>query len=320
MTTLLAYIPVLHQGYFQLFSEYVAKYARPTSNRDESETLCLIPAELAQQFGPIHKDIHALDIQLIKQAIESWQLFEKVTIVDTELLEKLNTQRAQLVIPDEAVTRQLVGKYLPNCTTTLSSIFLRWDKENAVKQHAPKPTETVATSTVDSLLNDLISSENFADTDEGLDTSTEVSEENSESNLTFMNIAQEEGAKSSDWWRRVGAVAVRDGKIIAQVHNTHLPSEQQPYIEGDGRAQFHKGDHLEMTTAIHAEAKLISEAAAQGISLAGADLYVTDFPCPNCAKIIAHAGFKRLFYAAGYSVFDGERVLKAAGVQIIKVG
>ncbi|NCN82392.1 MAG: hypothetical protein GW947_00330 [Candidatus Pacebacteria bacterium] len=135
----------------------------------------------------------------------------------------------------------------------------------------------------------------------------------------LMDVARLEGLKSSDWWRQVGAVAVRAGKILAKAHNTHLPDEQQSYAEGDPRAHFHKGEEIELTTAIHAEAKVIGEAANTGTSLAGCELYVTDFPCPTCAKLIAAAGFSKVYFQHGYTVLDGERVLKSAGVEIINL-
>ena len=180
----------------------------------------------------------------------------------------------------------MAQKYLPDCTIEKSSIFLRWDKKSAAAEVTPNPDQTISSSEVDK---------------------------------KFMGLASLEGNKSSDWWRQVGAVAVRENTIVAQTHNTHLPSEQQPYAEGDARSHFHKGDHIDLTTAIHAEAKLIAEAAAAGTNLSGADLYVTDFPCPPCAKLIAHAGITRVFYQKGYAMLDGERVLKQAGVELILV-
>lgn len=296
MTILLAYIPVLHAGYLKLFDEYFARLTtQPTTQSPVQTTqfhksLYLISPELAQEFGPVHKDLHGLDTEIIKKFVESLQLFDQVGIVDTDTLSQLNTTGNTLHIPNEVISREFVKEYLPNCHITTSSIFLRWDKENAVAKHQPEAAQ--------------IFSEQFE--------------------KQFQELANEEGEKSSDWWRQVGAVAVQnlaDGnrKIIAQAHNTHLPSEQTPYVEGDGRAQFHKGEEIDKTTAIHAEAKLIAEAAKAGISLAGADLYVTDFPCPTCAKLIAAAGFKRLFYEKGYAVFDGERVLKTVGVKLYKV-
>ncbi|NCN06936.1 MAG: hypothetical protein GW946_03800 [Candidatus Pacebacteria bacterium] len=261
--TLLGYIPVLHQGYLQFFTEF------PRAN-----ILLLLPSKLAKEFTPTHKEIRALPKEKIVTAITSWNIFKTVKVLDEQTVVELAAERTPLAIPDELVTTQYVAKYLPNNPVETSSIFLRWDKAAILERTKPHPDKV-------------------------------------------MDIARLEGLKSSDWWRQVGAVVVREGAIIAQAHNTHLPDEQQPYTEGDARAHFHKGEEIELTTAIHAEAKLIGEAAKNGVSLAGCELYVTDFPCPTCAKLIAAAGISKLYYQHGYTLLDGERVLKSAGVEII---
>ncbi len=76
------------------------------------------------------------------------------------------------------------------------------------------------------------------------------------------------------------------------------------------------GCRPDLSTALHAEAGIIAAAAADGRSLRGADLYVTTFPCPSCARLIAAAGFARCYFAGPYSVLDGEQVLRAAGVEL----
>ncbi|MDA1080036.1 MAG: deaminase [bacterium] len=263
--TVLAYIPVLHQGYLRFFDEFPA-----------ATTLLLLPSELANEFTPTHKEIRALPEDKIVSAIQSWNIFETVTILDADDVAELKANRTPLAIPDELVTTKYVAKYLPDNPVKTSSIFLRWDKAKILERTKPHPDKV-------------------------------------------MELARIEGLKSSDWWRQVGAVALRDGKVIAQTHNTHLPDEQQPYAEGDARAHFHKGEEIELTTAIHAEAKLIGEAAKVGISLAGCELYVTDFPCPTCAKLVAAAGFAKLYYQHGYTLLDGERVLRSAGVKLAQL-
>jgi dCMP deaminase len=275
MQVIVAYIPVLHQGYYQLFSKY-----------KNVKKLYVLNDDVAQQFTPVHKELRALPHALIIQSIKSWQLFDEVISADEFELKKINKAQLPIIIPDEVVTTEVAKKYLSNCEVTKSSIFLRWDKKSATAESAVQPDSTTTTDQAAQL---------------------------------FMQQAIKEGALSSDWWRRVGAIAVRDGQILAQTHNTHLPSEQQPYAEGDPRAHFHKGDHIDLTTAIHAEAKLIAEAAMSGTSLQDAEMYVTDFPCPNCAKLIAHAGIKRLYFAKGYGMLDGERVLKSKNIEVIKV-
>lgn len=89
-------------------------------------------------------------------------------------------------------------------------------------------------------------------------------------------------------------------------------------MRGDPRAIFNKGVHIELSSYLHAEAHVIAEAARRGIATEGADLYVTTFPCPVCAKLLAATGIARLYYRDGYSVLDGEEVLLGAGIEIVQ--
>jgi dCMP deaminase len=131
--------------------------------------------------------------------------------------------------------------------------------------------------------------------------------------------AEKEAEKSSDIWRHVGALVVKDGKVILKTHNSILPTEQSAYIVGDSRGNFSKGDHVELTMALHCEIGLVAEAARKGVSLEGTSMYVTTFPCPPCAKAVAFSGVKKLYFSEGYGMLDGEEVLRAQGVEIIKV-
>jgi dCMP deaminase len=128
-----------------------------------------------------------------------------------------------------------------------------------------------------------------------------------------------EAGLSSDWWRQVGALAVRDGQVLDIAHNEHRPTEYTPYLNGDPRNDFSRGVHIDLSTAIHAEARLVARAARLGTPLDRADLYVSTFPCPGCARLVAEAGFARCFFAGPYAVLDGEDVLRAAGVELVWV-
>ena len=107
--------------------------------------------------------------------------------------------------------------------------------------------------------------------------------------------------------------------MLDAAHNEHRPTEYSPYLNGDPRNDFSRGVHMELSTAIHAEALLVGRAARTGVALAGADLYVSTFPCPACARLVAEAGFRRCFFAGPYAVLDGDDVLRAAGVELIWV-
>ena len=135
-----------------------------------------------------------------------------------------------------------------------------------------------------------------------------------------MGAAFREAEKSPDWWRQIGAIALKDGKILLTGFNKPVPSKDYtlgPF--GDPRSNFDAGIGFEISKAIHAEAGVIATAARRGLPLEGASLYITTFPCPVCAKSIAASGIKRVYYSKGYSLLDAEDVLRAAGVEIVLV-
>jgi len=132
-------------------------------------------------------------------------------------------------------------------------------------------------------------------------------------------LATEEAAKSPDWWRQIGAILIRDKKIILAAHNEVLPSEYTLNTFGDPRSNFDAGEMLTTYKTIHAETKIIAEAAQRGIATEGTTLYTTTFPCPVCAKTLAIAGIKEVYYAKGYSLLDAEDILKAFGVKLVMV-
>jgi dCMP deaminase len=190
-------------------------------------------------------------------------------------------------MPDEEECRVIAARHLEGRPVTFDrSIFLRWDRKTVLAEQEVHPHRTVP----------------FVGA---------VAE--------VMRCASSEAALATNLWRQVGAVVARDGNLVLAAHNTQLPSPHTPYYEGDPRMFFKRGLHFELTTDEHAEAILVGEAAQRGLALAGADLYVTTFPCPPCAKLIARAKFNRLYFANGYSTLDGERTLRENGVEIIRV-
>lgn len=135
----------------------------------------------------------------------------------------------------------------------------------------------------------------------------------------LMAVAAMQAAGSPDWWRQVGAVFVKNDAVMIGACNQHVPHEQSAYLEGDPRSSFEPGQHLELSLALHAEAAVIAEAARRGVAMEGGDLYVTTFPCPQCAYKIAATGIKRLFYLTGYTLLAGADALTARGIEIIRV-
>lgn len=277
---LLAYVPVPHAGY----SEFVRRHLDATA-------LYVWGEELIVEFPHLAKDIRALTPQEAKMALEAlapdgWLFYGQIRIATKEVLETLRVRRSPVVAPDDDESRELAAKYLGGCAVTFERVFLRWDR---TKSLAPNEVAYDRSVSAEGLVGEM------------------------------MARAFAEVPRAGNWWRQVGAVIAREGEILLGGHNTQVPTPHIPYIEGDVRGFFSRGVHFDLTTDQHAESVLVSQAARRGIALEGADLYVTTFPCAPCAKLVAYAGIRRVFFSEGYSMLDAERVLKANGVEIIYV-
>jgi dCMP deaminase len=272
---LIAYIPVLHEGYRKLFEKH-----------KDADALFVLGPELIAEFTHLSKEIRQLDPGLIEKAIESWNIFPSVRVLDKKGLTELQKNKSELVMPDEDIMQELAEKYFKDRNVTFDTLFLRWDKHKSMEEQPVKADQTISHEVFDKKI---------------------------------LGGLRDEAEKSSDWWRRIGAAIVKNGKIILTAHNEHLPSPHSPWAEGDPRNNLHKGIGIEYSTSIHAESRLIAEAAKRGEALKGASLYVAVFPCPSCAKAVAFSGITKLYYGGGYSILDQERILKSQGVEIIYV-
>ncbi|MDD5341216.1 MAG: deaminase [Patescibacteria group bacterium] len=141
-----------------------------------------------------------------------------------------------------------------------------------------------------------------------------------EEDKKIMKLAIEEARESGCFWRQIASIVVKNGKILYKAFNQMLPNNDECYKIGCIRDNLKPGEKTaELCSAVHSEASCIAQAARDGVSLQGTSIYVTTFPCPMCAKLIATCGIKKCFYNQGWANFDGERILKAAGVELIKV-
>lgn len=107
----------------------------------------------------------------------------------------------------------------------------------------------------------------------------------------FLDVAGRIATWSKDPRTKVGAIAVRDRRILATGYNglprgvADTPDRMQPPA---------KYEHT-----LHAEANLPAQAAREGVSLAGSTVYVTHHPCAQCAALLINAGIARIVYGAG---------------------
>jgi deoxycytidylate deaminase len=242
----------------------------------------LIGRSFAADFPVVRKEIRALDPATALRYVTATGLVARGRVVERNEIDQVS---GPLVAPDETLLREIVEKF-GLAPVRWVSTFLSWDREWS---RAGRPPEWDGS----------VSSDAYA--------------------RSMQELAATAAGRSSDWWRRVGAVATRDGVVLAVEHNRHLPTEYAPYVDGDPRNHFRRGVEMDRTTAIHAEAALVARAAREGFSLRGADLHVSTFPCPACARLVAEAGFARCFFAGGYSVLHGDDVMRGAGMELVFV-
>lgn len=135
----------------------------------------------------------------------------------------------------------------------------------------------------------------------------------------FMEIAEIVKTRSTCLRRQVGAVIVKDNRIITTGYNG-APSGLRHCtdIGGCERERLHipSGQRHELCRALHAEQNAIIQAAKLGVSIDGATLYCTHQPCSVCAKMIINAGIRRVVYQEGYPDSFSLDIFKEAKVQL----
>ena len=141
------------------------------------------------------------------------------------------------------------------------------------------------------------------------------------SDKNFINIAAELSCASKCVSKQVGAVIVKDGRILSTGYNGTPAgySNCSDHWEGKYTKEHHEWSK---TYEIHAEMNAIIWAARRGISIEGATIYVTLEPCADCSKNIIASGIKRIVYAKEYEHNHSETVskfIKDNGVVIEKL-
>lgn len=136
----------------------------------------------------------------------------------------------------------------------------------------------------------------------------------------FMNITALVAQRSTCTRRAVGAIIVKDKRILSTGYNG-APSGIRHCLEvGCLREslQVPSGERHELCRGIHAEQNAIIQAAYHGVSVNNAVLYCTNQPCAICAKMIINAGIKKIYYQSGYTDALAQEMLSEAGIDLIK--
>lgn len=159
---------------------------------------------------------------------------------------------------------------------------------------------------------------------------------------TYMSIAKVLAAQSTCARGKVGALLVRDKRIISTGYNGSPPGMPHCCDEGvgcdvlelfqyrpasataldvDPSTEDYERVTLGCQRSIHAEVNTLAFAARHGVRTDGCTLYSTCAPCEGCARLLLAAGIVRVVYEHAYTTgpraAQGVELLEAAGVDIL---
>lgn len=135
----------------------------------------------------------------------------------------------------------------------------------------------------------------------------------------FLQIAKLVATRATCQRRAVGAVVVRDRRILATGYNgaprglPHCP-EQGP--EHDWPEGCMRSGHC--IRSLHAEQNALLQAAMIGIPCQGATMYVTCQPCNTCAKMLINAGIQRVVYEGEYPDEFAQDLFRQANLELVR--
>ena len=136
----------------------------------------------------------------------------------------------------------------------------------------------------------------------------------------FMGLAHLSAMRSKDPSTQVGAVIVDQEHKVVGIGYNGLPIG----CSDDEFPWDREGGMLETLYAfvVHAELNAILNSTRD---LHGCTLYVSLFPCNECAKAIIQSGIRKIVYeddkyAAADNVIASKKMLNAAGVELVRLG
>jgi dCMP deaminase len=133
-----------------------------------------------------------------------------------------------------------------------------------------------------------------------------------------MSIAQLVATRSTCLRRAVGAVLVKDKRILATGYNGAPTGIRHCAETGCLRERLAvaPGEKHELCRGLHAEQNVIIQAAYYGVMTQGTTLYSTHKPCIICSKMIINAGVKKIVFLEGYPDALADEMLAEANIEL----
>jgi dCMP deaminase len=153
------------------------------------------------------------------------------------------------------------------------------------------------------------------------DDSNRMSEKRPSWHEYFMGICDLVATRSTCIRRSVGAVLIKDKRILCTGYNGAPAGIPHCRETGCMREIMNvpSGEKHELCRGVHAEQNAIIQAAFHGISLKEASLYCSNLPCSICAKMLINAGIKTIYYADDYHDPLALEMLKMGRIKLIHI-
>jgi len=132
----------------------------------------------------------------------------------------------------------------------------------------------------------------------------------------FMTIAEDVATRATCIRRKVGAVLVKDKRILSTGYNGVPTGITHCTPETCLRTIYNvpSGERHELCRGLHAEQNAIIQAAYHGVSIKDAILYVTHQPCSICTKMLINSGIRKFIFKHPYKDTLAMDMMEEAGV------
>jgi len=138
----------------------------------------------------------------------------------------------------------------------------------------------------------------------------------------FMAITNEVATRSTCLRRKIGAIIVKDKRILTTGYNG-APKNVKSCLEIGSCLReelgIPSGQRHEICRALHAEQNAIIQAAYHGVNVNGSVIYSNTQPCVMCAKMIINSGIVKVYYEQEYPDELALKLLGEAGIKLVKL-
>lgn len=134
----------------------------------------------------------------------------------------------------------------------------------------------------------------------------------------FIEVAKLVSKRSTCLRRKVGAILVKDKRILASGYNG-APSGLLHCVDVGclrDKLSIPSGQRQELCRGLHAEQNALIQASLHGVSVRNSTAYITNQPCITCAKMLINAGIKEVVILDGYPDKMAREILKQAKIKV----